>query len=143
MLAAGSLTAASCGRTARARSKDLKCQCNSAVQESSSEAVNSYYGVYLLGVARGDDALADWGRLLLAVELRGAKKYWHIKPTGPQIYSKPFAANGVVGVLWSTQVGARCIATGTSCSSVPIHAVSHVVTSSLPPADIALSLIAA
>jgi endo-1,3(4)-beta-glucanase len=80
------------------------------MQESSSEAVNAYYGVYLLGVARGDGALADWGRLLLAVELRGAKKYWHIKPTGPQIYPKPFAANGVVGVLWSTQVGAAAMA---------------------------------
>ena len=79
------------------------------MQESSSEALNAYYGVYLLGVARGDGALADWGRLLLAVELRGAKKYWHIKPTGPQIYPKPFASTGVVGVLWSTQVGARSL----------------------------------
>jgi endo-1,3(4)-beta-glucanase len=75
------------------------------LQESSSEAVNSYYSIYLLGAARGDNALADWGRLLLAMELRAARKYWHIKPTGPQIYPKPFAANGVVGVLWSTQVG--------------------------------------
>jgi hypothetical protein len=45
------------------------------MQESSSEAVNGYYGVYLLGLARGDTALADWGRLLLATELRSAKKY--------------------------------------------------------------------
>jgi len=36
--------------------------------------VNAYYGVYLLGLARGDSALADWGRLLLATELRSAKK---------------------------------------------------------------------
>lgn len=44
-------------------------------QESSSEAVNGYYGVYLMGLARGDQELADWGRLLLAMELRSAKKW--------------------------------------------------------------------
>mmetsp|Transcript_1217 Transcript_1217/g.3601 ORF Transcript_1217/g.3601 Transcript_1217/m.3601 type:complete len:720 (+) Transcript_1217:142-2301(+) len=69
-------------------------------QESSSEAVNGYYGVYLMGLARGDQELADWGRLLLAMELRSAKKYWQIKPTGEQIYPQPFAKNGVVGILW-------------------------------------------
>lgn len=54
-----------------------------AAQESSSEAVNGYYGVYLMGLARGDEELADWGRLLLAMELRSAKKW------GPPI-SLPF-----------------------------------------------------
>ena len=39
--------------------------------------MNGYYGVYLLGLARGDAALADWGRLLLATELRSAKKCAH------------------------------------------------------------------
>ena len=48
------------------------------MQESSSEAVNAYYGVYLLGKARDDTDLADWGRLLLAMELRSAKKYGSI-----------------------------------------------------------------
>ncbi len=36
--------------------------------------MNGYYGVYLLGLARGDAELADWGRLLLAMEIRSAKK---------------------------------------------------------------------
>ncbi len=44
-------------------------------KESTSEAVNGYYGVYLMGLARGDTKLADWGRLLLAMELRSAKKW--------------------------------------------------------------------
>jgi hypothetical protein len=35
-------------------------------QESTSESVNGYYGVYLFGLAIGNDQLRDLGRLLLA-----------------------------------------------------------------------------
>ena len=76
-------------------------------QESSSEAINAYYGVYLLGLARGDAALRDWGRLLLATELHSTRAYYHIASTDkPQIYPPPFAANKVVGVLWNSLVRA-------------------------------------
>ena len=74
-------------------------------QESSSEAVNAYYGVYLLGLARKNAGLADWGRVLLATELDAAHRYYQIASTdAPQIYPQPFAANKVVGVLWNTLV---------------------------------------
>jgi endo-1,3(4)-beta-glucanase len=33
---------------------------NGKSQESVSEAANAYYGVHLLGVALGDDALSKW-----------------------------------------------------------------------------------
>lgn len=33
-----------------------------------------------------------------------ARRYYQIKPTGPQIYPQPIAANGVVGMLWSSKV---------------------------------------
>lgn len=67
--------------------------------------MNAYYGVYLLGLARKNAALADWGRVLLATELSAAKQYYHISSTDvPQIYPQPFAANKVVGVLWNTLV---------------------------------------
>lgn len=70
-------------------------------QESSSEAVNAYYAVHLIGEARGDNSLSDWGRLLLATELRSAKKYYQINPGQQGVYPPDFAKNGVVGVLWS------------------------------------------
>ena len=67
--------------------------------------MNAYYGVYLLGRARGSAALADWGRVLLAAEIRSAQRYWQIRTAiKPQVYPQPFAANKVVGVLWNSLV---------------------------------------
>ena len=76
-----------------------------SMQESTSEAVNAYYGLYLLGKARGSTGLADWGRVLLATEIRSAQRYWHVRAAvQPQVYPQPFAANKVVGVLWNSLV---------------------------------------
>jgi endo-1,3(4)-beta-glucanase len=72
-------------------------------QESSSEAVNAWYAVYLYGLASGDERLRDVGRLLLATELRSTWRYWQMM-AGGDIYPPPFADNKVVGVLWSTKV---------------------------------------
>ena len=72
-------------------------------QESSSEAVNAWYGVYLWGVATGDERVRDLGRLLLAMELRSAHTYYQIT-SDSGIYPEPFASNKVVGVLWSNKV---------------------------------------
>ena len=58
-------------------------------QESSSEAVNCYYAVYLWSLARNgylsspaDDTSVDtdFARLLLATEISGAKTYWQMLP---------------------------------------------------------------
>jgi len=72
-------------------------------QESTSESVNAYYGVYLLGESLGDTQLRDWGRMLLATEIRSVHKYWQITEDS-QIYGAPFKDNKIVGVLWSTKV---------------------------------------
>lgn len=72
-------------------------------QESTSESVNAYYGVYLLGESLGDTELSNWGRMLLATEIRSVHKYWQITEAS-QIYPAPFKNNKVVGVLWSTKV---------------------------------------
>jgi endo-1,3(4)-beta-glucanase len=72
-------------------------------QESTSESVNAYYGVYLLGESLGDSQLRDWGRMLLATEIRSVHKYWQIT-SDSQIYGAPFKDNKIVGVLWSTKV---------------------------------------
>jgi hypothetical protein len=73
--------------------------------------VNAYYAVYLLGSALGAPLawlapllasrrsfpidmteMADFGRLLLATEIRSAKKYWQITSRN-NIYDQEFAAN--------------------------------------------------
>jgi endo-1,3(4)-beta-glucanase len=71
-------------------------------QESTSEAVNAWYGLYLFGLAAGDANLANVGRVLLATEIRSVQKYWHIRSNSP-IYDEPFASNKTVGILWSTK----------------------------------------
>ncbi|KAL7543920.1 hypothetical protein ACHAXR_013299 [Thalassiosira sp. AJA248-18] len=56
---------------------------NGKSQESSSEAVNCYYGAYLWSRVRwssGDRKMVDFARLLLATEMTGAKTYWHMTP---------------------------------------------------------------
>jgi len=68
-------------------------------QESTSEAVNAYYGTYLYGLAIGDSHIENVGRILLATEIRGAQKYWHMSDAG-KIYQSPFKDNKVVGILW-------------------------------------------
>jgi len=72
-------------------------------QESSSEAVNAYYGVYLLGEALGDQNMSLFGRLVLATEIRSVQKYYHMKSTS-DIYDPVFAAHKFAGVVWSNKV---------------------------------------
>ena len=72
-------------------------------QESTSEAVNAYYGVYLLGLAVGDNRMRDLGRLMMQTEIRTAQTYWQID-SSDGIYPETFGANKAVGILWSTKV---------------------------------------
>lgn len=47
-------------------------------QQSGGEAVNGYYGVYLLGVALNDTNVRDWGRIQLATEAFSVAQYQHL-----------------------------------------------------------------
>ena len=82
---------------------------NGKSQESSSEAVNCYYGAYLWSLVRheqiGSD-VTDFARLLLSTEIRSAKMYWHMLPSSArdenncpysQIYPSVFEENFMVG----------------------------------------------
>ena len=71
-------------------------------QESTSEAVNAWYGMQLLGLAMGDARMSEIGRLLLALELDGARTYWQI-PNSSAIYGDPFRQNMCVGRLYETR----------------------------------------
>lgn len=92
-------------------------------QESSSEAVNCYYGAYLWSLVRHGETsaasdLTDFARLLLAMEIRGTKTYWHMLPpkessTGnnhtksTQIYPDEFLKNYMVGNVGMLDVSAN------------------------------------
>jgi endo-1,3(4)-beta-glucanase len=72
-------------------------------QESSSEAINAWYGLALWGLATNDTRVYDLGRLLLATELRSVHAYWQVT-AAHDLYGAPFSAHRVVGVLWATKV---------------------------------------
>lgn len=64
-------------------------------QESSSEAVNAWYGVYLFGLAMNEQNIMNTGRIMLAQEIRAAQKYYHItlpqsNPMYPAVYTSKF-----------------------------------------------------
>lgn len=72
-------------------------------QESTSESVNGWYGIYLFGLGIGDERITDLGRLLMATEMRSTHKYWQMT-SADNIYPEPFANNKAVGIVWSTKV---------------------------------------
>jgi endo-1,3(4)-beta-glucanase len=74
-------------------------QGNGKSQESSSESLNAYYGLFLLGESTNNTDLYHWGRLLYSLELRSSKKYWHMDTDN--IYDAMFAANKMAGVVGS------------------------------------------
>jgi endo-1,3(4)-beta-glucanase len=76
-------------------------------QESTSEAVNAWYGLQLLGEAMGRPQLRDLGRVLLALEVDSARRYWQIPAAShtlaSTVYQDPFAQNRCVGRLYQTR----------------------------------------
>ena len=57
-------------------------------QESTSEAVNAWYAISLLGKVVGRDDVRDLGMALLATEIKSAQTYWHTSK-GSHIYHEP------------------------------------------------------
>lgn len=93
---------------------------NGKSQESSSEAVNCYYGAYLWSLVRNQEQssdMTDFARLLLAMEIRGAKTYWHMLPpsvTGNSttdstlhLYTPEFEENYMIGNVGMLDVAAN------------------------------------
>eukprot|EP00644_Phytophthora_capsici_P016675 jgi/Phyca11/509548/fgenesh2_kg.PHYCAscaffold_47_\ len=72
-------------------------------QESVSEAINAYYGVYLVGKSFNVPAVEHMGHLLLALEIRGAQTYWQM-PSTSDIYEPIYAANKMTGQVAATKV---------------------------------------
>ncbi len=88
---------------------------NGKSQESSSEAVNCYYGAYLWSLIRWKDAdggqeRINFSKLLLAMEIRGAKTYWHMLPPGDadgvdSIHSKTIYSDSISKSLMIGNLG--------------------------------------
>ncbi|CEG47048.1 endo--beta [Plasmopara halstedii] len=72
-------------------------------QESVSEAINAYYGVYLVGKTFHVPQIEHMGHLLLTLEIRGAQTYWQM-PSKSNIYEPIYAANKMTGQVAATKV---------------------------------------
>eukprot|EP00930_Biecheleria_cincta_P001210 TRINITY_DN10236_c0_g4_i1.p1 TRINITY_DN10236_c0_g4~~TRINITY_DN10236_c0_g4_i1.p1 ORF type:complete len:875 (-),score=91.36 TRINITY_DN10236_c0_g4_i1:309-2612(-) len=74
-------------------------------QESASEAINSYYAVYVYGVALNATApslarqLRNLGRLLTSMEVHAAHTYWHVMQNDSVYSNYPYS---IVGILWES-----------------------------------------
>ncbi|RHY35756.1 hypothetical protein DYB30_004439 [Aphanomyces astaci] len=75
-------------------------------QESVSEAINAYYGVYLLGQALSMPAVEHMGRHLMTLEMRAATTYWQttVLILHDAIYGSVYAQNQMTGQIGSTKV---------------------------------------
>ena len=77
-------------------------QANGKGQESSSESINSYYAVYLYGLATGYDDLKKFALLLLSMEIQAVQTYWHM--SNDNIYDNIFAIGRMVGNVGALDV---------------------------------------
>eukprot|EP00536_Pseudo-nitzschia_multiseries_P006066 jgi/Psemu1/65414/estExt_Genemark1.C_1250008 len=82
---------------------------NGKSQESSSEAINCYYGAYLWSLIRHEEIaseVTDFTRLLLSSEIRSTQYYWHMIPPNvtsdnsvfhPHLYPSTIEKNYMIG----------------------------------------------
>ena len=101
-------------------------------QESTSEALMAYYGLMLLGEAFGNNEMRDFGKLLLAMEVRATKTYWHM-PSKSKIYPEIFKQHKMVGILWSNKVD---YATFFGANALFIHGIQMLPF--IPPTEYSL-----
>ncbi|KAJ1915184.1 hypothetical protein H4219_004455 [Mycoemilia scoparia] len=74
-------------------------------QESSSEAINGYYGAYLYALAIGNNDLAQFYNLILTMEARSATRYWHpTSKTAKELYIDGFNQHHVAGIIWGAKI---------------------------------------
>ena len=72
-------------------------------QESTSESVNGWYAIYLWGLVMDKPRVRDLGRLMTALEIRAAHRYWQMT-SQYSAYPAPFSDKKSVGIVWSTKV---------------------------------------
>ncbi len=95
-------------------------------QESTSESVNAWYGMMLLGQALGDKNLENTGRLYASTEIRSAKKYWQIGPNShyPAGYTNFYK---VVGNLYASSINSL-VAFGAPGDPMMVYGIQMIPT---------------
>lgn len=76
---------------------------SSRSHESSSEAINAYYGLTLWGAVSGNSEVVALGQIMTATEIHSTRKYYHPIPTGA-IYHEDFNKNYSIGIMFDLAV---------------------------------------
>ncbi len=94
-------------------------------QESSSEAINAWYGMYLFGAAMGDVNIKNTGALMLAQEVRATKKYYQIRlPMTNPIYPAAYTSRlHIVTNLYNIALDGQTFFGTTSYTVHGIHVI--------------------
>lgn len=71
-------------------------------QESTSEAMNAWYGINLWGMATSQSDLRNVGRFLQAMECQAAQLYWQM-PSYNTVYPTDFASQKVIPLLFANK----------------------------------------
>jgi len=69
-------------------------------QESSSEAINCYYGLYLVGKYLGIQSMQDTGRILLATEMHSTAAYYQMTQASQMFFPPALRKVGSVAILF-------------------------------------------
>jgi len=85
-------------------------------EESSTEGINGYYGLYLFARSSGDCQLQDFARILLATEIQAVHAYWHMyTDTAPADSAYPeleIRVNTTIGNVMDFQAGSFTVWSG-------------------------------
>jgi endo-1,3(4)-beta-glucanase len=65
--------------------------------ESSTEAIMCYHGLAALGLALGDATMQSVGQLMLAVEIRSVREYYHVRANNQYFFPQHIKDYGTIG----------------------------------------------
>lgn len=70
-------------------------------EESTSEALNAYYAVFLFGKLINNSSIQLWGKCLMGALMKGIKTYYHIEKNNIIYKDTPLQDKKICGILWS------------------------------------------
>lgn len=92
-------------------------------QESTSESINAWYGLWSWGVASGNKKMVDLGKYLYSQEVNSANFYWLNNPKKESIFKKSNYKYQTASVVWG---GAYTFSTWFSADPMAIKGIQYL-----------------
>lgn len=91
-------------------------------QESTSEAINAWYSIWLWGKVTNNAELQKTGSYLYTMEINSANEYWLNRPSGESVFPKEYKQD-IVSLLWG---GKAEFATWFSAQPLDIYGIQYI-----------------